>query len=89
MSKNGIDHRHCKWPLGTQVLVRTPQGYLRGTINRHQTAVRCRHGCDVAFEEIVDLGDGNGARYCHHIPFRSMRRVNPLTVRPKRPWYKS
>ncbi len=88
MSRHGIDHRHCKWPLGMTVMVKTPGGYMQGKVNRHQkTDRRCRHGCDIAFEVVVDLGDRNGSRFCHHIPFRCIKPVGPVK-RPSMPWYK-
>jgi len=86
MSRQGIDHRHCKWPLGTEVFVLTPQGYKRGKIHRHPRDYR--HGADVSFNECVDFGNLNGNRFCHPIPFRSMRRVNPEAPRLKSPWYR-
>lgn len=86
MSRNGIDHRHCKWPLGAAVWVLTPDGYLKGAVNRHETEYPNR--CDVAFEVPVDMGDANGRRFCHPIPFRMMRRDDPTSKRPTEPWYK-
>lgn len=86
MSKNGIDRRHCKWPLGTEVMTLTPEGYLRGKVSRHiSDYLDC---CDINFEQVVDMGTANGRRFCHPIPFRSLRRVNPSEPRPARPWYK-
>ncbi len=80
----GIDHRHCKWPLSTPVMVKTPDGYLRGTVNRHYED---SNGCDISFDVTVDMGDANGRRYSHHIPFRSMKPVDKVK-RLARPWYK-
>lgn len=85
MSKNGIDHRHCKWPLGTIVWVLVEQDYLEGRINRHLK--RYVDKCDIAFVEPVDLGDANGLRYCHAIPFRNIK-PKEKKVRQKLPWYK-
>lgn len=86
MSRKGIDRRHCKWPLGHKVWVLTPDGYLEGSIHRHQR--ERPNGCDVCFSRLVDLGDLNGARSCHYFPFRSLRRSDPWAVRLKRPWYR-
>ena len=86
-SKNGIDHRHCKWPLGTLVWVKTPQGYMEGRVNRHLTHPRYIDKCDIAFVELVDMGDANGVRYCHAVPFRNIK-PKEKKVRSKRPWYK-
>lgn len=84
MSHNGIDHRHCKWPLSTVVWVLTPDGYVEGSINRHEKDHPNR--CDVAFHKTVDMGDANGRRYCHAIPFRNIRPVD--RVKLSMPWYK-
>jgi hypothetical protein len=86
VSKNGIDHRHCKWPLGTEVWALTPNGYLKGRVNRH-TRQEPDH-CDVAFDQVVDMGNSNGSRFCHVFPFRSLRRAEPQASRPAKPWYK-
>jgi len=87
MSKNGIDHRHCKWPLGMTVLVKTPCGYLAGTVFKHDRA--WRHCCTVDFKrQLVNMGDANGERYCHNIPFRNLKPVGEVK-RPTKPWYKT
>jgi len=70
--------KHRKWPLGTTVMVMTPAGYLRGRISKHWRRTENHHGATVEFPEVVDMGDANGARYCHVIPFRSMKPV-PVT----------
>lgn len=85
MSINGIDHRHCKWPLGLDVFVLTPQGYRAGRIHRH-TKER-PNVCDVCFAEVVDMGDANGVRYCHPVAFRNIKPAYK-PVRLSRPWYK-
>lgn len=87
MSHNGIDHRHCKWSLGTRVATLTPEGYLEGKICRHEK--HRKHGCDIEFSSVVDMGTANGARFCHFIPFRSLRRLDPSALRQSVPWYKS
>ncbi|WP_432262765.1 hypothetical protein [Cupriavidus sp. TMH.W2] len=65
--------RHRKWPLGTVVHTKTPAGYLRGRIIKHWRKGEVPHGTSVEFPEAIDLGDGNGTRFCHEIPFRSLR----------------
>jgi hypothetical protein len=67
--------KHRKWPLGMGVLVKTPAGYIRGRVFKHWRKDENEHGCSVEFPFIVDMGDANGARYCHEIPFRSMKPV--------------
>lgn len=66
--------KHRKWPLGQRVATLTPQGYLVGKINKHD-----RHYggcCAVDFApNTVDMGDANGARFCHVIPFRNLKKV--------------
>jgi len=84
MSKNGIDRRHCKWPLGTEVKVLTVTGYLTGKINRHTQ--ENPNECGVCFDEVVDMGTLNGVRYCHPVPFSCIKSVN--RVKLKLPWYK-
>lgn len=67
--------RHRKWPLGTVVKTNTPAGYLEGKIAKHWRKGEVAHGATVTFPELVDMGDANGARYSHVIPFRSMRPI--------------
>lgn len=84
MSKHGIDHKHCKWPLGLRVTVMTPQGYLRGKVHKHDRG--WKHECSIDFSpNLVDL-DGRGLRYCGYVPFRSIR-PDPGQERPTEPWY--
>ncbi|WP_454727743.1 MULTISPECIES: hypothetical protein [Cupriavidus] len=70
-----MKRRHRKWPLGTVVHIKTPAGYLQGKVFKHWCKGEVAHGATVEFPSLVDKGDGNGARYCHEIPFRSMRLV--------------
>ena len=75
--------KHRKWPLGTAVMVQTPAGYLRGRIFKHWRINENHHGATVEFPEVVDMGDANGTRYCHVIPFRSMRPVTSDVIGEK------
>lgn len=84
--KRNMDHKHCKWPLGTEVMTLTPDGYLKGSVSRHVKGYP--HACDIDFEQTVDMGDANGRRFGHIIPFRSLKRVGARVPRLKRPWYK-
>jgi hypothetical protein len=68
--------KHRKWPLGTEVLVKTPAGYMKGKIHKHWGITEAEHGASVEFPIIVDMGDANGARFSHIIPFRSMKPVS-------------
>lgn len=68
-----MDRRHRKWPLGTAIQTNTPAGYLAGRIVKHWRKGEVAHGATVEFPMLVDMGDANGARYAHVIPFRSMR----------------
>lgn len=70
-----LDRKHRKWPLGTPVAVKTPAGYLRGRVVKHWRKGEVQHGASVEFPQIVDMEDANGARYCHVIPFRSMKPI--------------
>lgn len=70
--------KHRKWPLGTYVMVKTPEGYLRGRVFKHWRRDEVPHGATVEFPFPVDMGDANGERFGHVIPFRSMKPVqNP------------
>lgn len=64
--------RHLRWPLGTEVWVKTPDAYLRGSINKHWREYP--HRCTVQFEVAVNY-DGHGERFAHLIPFRSIKPV--------------
>jgi hypothetical protein len=68
--------KHRKWPLGTVVMVKTPQGYLQGKVHKHWRIDEVEHGASVEFSQLVDLGDANGARFSHVIPFRNMKPVS-------------
>lgn len=70
-----LRRKHHKWPLGTQVLVKTADGYLRGRVFKHWRKDEVAHGASVEFPFVVDMGDANGERICHVIPFRSLKRV--------------
>jgi hypothetical protein len=100
MSRNGIDHRHCKWPLGLKVMVKTEQGYMEGRIHKNDS--RAPHKAWVTFPVCVTMQgrDDNGrmfklcqcctephARFGHVIPFRNMKPL-PGQVRPDQPWYR-
>ncbi|WP_295487899.1 hypothetical protein [uncultured Pseudomonas sp.] len=84
MSKTGIDARHCKWPLGTTVHVKTPAGYLLGTISKHDRSLP--NGCWVDFDIAFSWRYPEHQGYGHIVPFRSMR--PHYRVRLKRPWYR-
>lgn len=75
--------KHRKWPLGTAVMVQTPAGYLRGRIFKHWRLNENPHGATVEFPEVVNMGDANGTRYCHVIPFRNMRPVTADVIGEK------
>lgn len=51
MSKNGIDHKHCKWPLGLWVMVMTDVGYIQGRIHKHDRSLG--DGAWVDFSPVV------------------------------------
>jgi hypothetical protein len=70
-----FDRKHRKWPLGMFVLVKTPAGYIRGRVFKHWRKDENEHGCSVEFPFVVDMGDANGSRFCHEIPFRSLKPV--------------
>jgi hypothetical protein len=76
--KADLRRKHRKWPLGTNVMVQTREGYLRGRIHKHWRIDETRHGASVEFPFCVDMGDANGSRYCHEFPFRSMKPVPPI-----------
>jgi hypothetical protein len=68
--------KHRKWPLGTEVLVKTPSGYLKGKVHKHWRLNESPHVASVEFPFCVDMGDANGSRFCHNIPFRNMKPVS-------------
>lgn len=70
-----LRRKHRKWPLGTVVWVRTPHGMLRGMLVKHWRKGEVADGASVEFQVLVDMGDLNGPRFSHVIPFRSMRPV--------------
>lgn len=74
--RQDMTRRHRKWPLGTVVSVLTPQGYLVGRVFKHWRKDEVAHGATVDFPYCVDMGDANGLRFCHVIPFRSMRKMS-------------
>lgn len=74
-----ITKRHRKWPLGTVVMVKTPNGGLLGHVSRHMRQEGTRAHADVTFLHPVDMGTANGKRYSHPIPFRCMKKVIVLT----------
>jgi len=76
-SRNAADLRrkHRKWPLGTRVMVKTPEGYLAGRLFKHWRVDEVPHGATIEFDQLVNMGDANGARFCHVIPFRSLKPV--------------
>jgi hypothetical protein len=78
-----LKRKHRKWPLGTGVLVKTPMGYVPGRINKHWRIDESQHGASVEFPFLVDMGDANGARFCHEIPFRSMKPVRMVVLAEK------
>jgi len=70
-----MKRRHRKWPLGTVVHIKTPAGYLQGKVCKHWRKGEVPHGASVEFPEPIDMGDGNGRRFSHVVPFRAMRPV--------------
>jgi hypothetical protein len=84
MNSKGMDNKHCKWPLSTVVFVNTPDGYIKGRVSRHVKGYP--YACDICFDVVVDMGDANGRRYSHIIPFRNIKPVGK--VRLLKPWYK-
>lgn len=68
--------KHRSWPLGTEVMVKTPAGYLKGKVHKHWRLNEAPHGASVEFPIIVDMGDANGARFSHIIPFRNMKPIS-------------
>jgi hypothetical protein len=70
-----MDRKHRRWPLGTPVAANTPAGYLTGIVFKHWRKNETPHGATVLFPEVVDMGDANGARFCHIVPFRNMRKL--------------
>jgi hypothetical protein len=78
-----LKRKHRKWPLGTVVLVKTPKGYFNGRIFKHWRIDENQHGATVEFPHIVDMGDANGARFCHEVPFRSMKPVRMVVLAEK------
>lgn len=70
-----ITRRHRRWPLGTLVATLTPHGYLIGNVFKHWRKGERKEGCSVLFSQVVDMGDANGRRDCHVIPFRNLRKI--------------
>jgi hypothetical protein len=68
--------RHRKWPLGTKVCTLTPAGYLEGRVFKHWQKGEVAAGCSVEFPVCVDMEDANGARFCHVISFRNLRKTS-------------
>jgi hypothetical protein len=68
--------KHRKWPLGTEVMVLTPQGYLKGNLHKHWRITEAQASATVEFPCVVDMGDANGRRTSHLIPFRNMKPVS-------------
>lgn len=67
--------RHIKWPLSMRVAVKTPQGYMEGTISGHLREAPGQ--CFVDFSpNLVDF-DGYGLRHSARVPFRNIKKVNP------------
>jgi len=75
--------KHRKWPLGMTVMVKTPAGYQQGRIFKHWRIDENEHGASVEFPSVVDMGDANGVRYCHEIPFRCMKPVRKVVLDDK------
>jgi hypothetical protein len=73
-----MTNKHRRWPLGAPVFAATPVGVLRGTVMKHWRSTEYPHGCSVEFATVVDLGDANGARFGHVIPFRCLCKVRGL-----------
>jgi len=65
--------KHKKWPLDLPVATLTPQGYLGGRVVKHDREYGDR--CLVEFTVMVNMGDANGSRFCHIIPFRNLRNL--------------
>ena len=70
--------RHRKWPLGTKVIANTPIGRIEGKVGKHWRDYEVAAGCTVDFHpHLIDLGDANGERFCHVIPFRNLKKIKP------------
>ena len=70
--------RHRKWPLGTKVIANTPIGRIEGKVGKHWRDYEVAAGCTVDFHpHLIDLGDANGERYSHVIPFRNLKKIKP------------
>lgn len=65
--------RHRKWPLGKVVMTLTPQGYLMGRVHKHWGLYEYGAACSIDFDQSVDMGNANGSRLSHVIPFRNLR----------------
>ena len=71
-----LKRKHRKWPLGTAVMVKTPQGYLKGVVFKHWRKGERGDVAAISFEGLfVNMGNANGERLCHDIPFRNLRPV--------------
>lgn len=70
-----MEAKHRRWPLGTTVEANTPIGVTVGKVSKHWRSDEVPHGCSIAFPHPVDLGDANGRRFCHVLPFRNLRKV--------------
>lgn len=78
MSKRELAHmraKHLRWPLSTEVLANTPAGVLPGKVFKHWRRGEVAHGCSILFPICVDMGDANGSRFAHNIPFRNLFKV--------------
>lgn len=78
--KADMRRKHARFPLGMRVLVKTPEGYMKGKVSKHWRPDEYRHGCSIEFPFPISMGDANGKRYSHVIPFRS---VKPIENTPR------
>ncbi|CAE6821604.1 hypothetical protein R70006_06227 [Paraburkholderia domus] len=71
-----MKRKHRKWPLGTPVWVKTPQGYLPGRVHKHWMKGERGDVASIDFGGVlVDMGNANGTRLSHDIPVRSLKRA--------------
>jgi hypothetical protein len=80
-----MGRKHCKWPLGLFVRVKTNIGVKVGKINKHDRAYGDSAAVDFS-PTLVNM-DGCGDRYTAFVPFRNMKPL-PGQLKPKVPWYK-
>ena len=76
LSKRELAHmqgKHMRWPLGTWVIANTNIGRIWGKVSKHWRSTEYPHKCSIDFEMPINLGDANGSRFSHVLPFRSLK----------------